>query len=180
MRVDAEYKEPPLVVWPERMLTGLAPVLKSENDQHQFAITGPANLPVGTYPVQVMAYGLHKARGSVRRATVMLDVNDPLSITATPAGPITVAQSQKLKISAIRRGADRQPATLTFEGLPAGVTVANVNLAADQDTVEVDIAAAADAAVGAANQLKIKAVSKYQEQEVVAQTTFGIEVCAAQ
>ena len=38
---------------------------------------------------------------------------------------------------------------------------------------------AANAAVGA-NQLKVKAVSKYQEQEIVAQSTFGIEVRAAQ
>ncbi len=177
-RSDAEYKEVPLVVLHD-LPAGVTYEQKTENDQHQFTLTGTGALRRGSYPITAVAFGLHKGRGVVRRVPLLLNVQEPLAIEVVPAGPLTVGQSQKLKITAVRRGSDRQPVSLEFTGLPAGVTIAAATLPADQDTIEVDVTAAADAAAGP-HTVGVTASTQYAQQPVAQQATFTLEVRAAQ
>jgi hypothetical protein len=85
----------------------------------------------------------------------------PLSVTVAPAGPLVVGKTQKVKITLARRGDDKQPVNVKFKKLPAGVSLQQVTLNADQSEMEVELAAAADAAQGNFAELAVTATTKY-------------------
>jgi hypothetical protein len=105
-------------------------------------------------------------------------VNDPLSLTTDPAIQIKPGTAQKLKVQLIRRGTERQPVTVSFQGLPAGVTIADAAIAADQDSIDVDVMAAGETAAGNYDGLQVTATSQYAGQPTTATTKLTITVPA--
>jgi hypothetical protein len=73
----------------------------------------------------------------------------PFDLKVEPA-PVKLTQGgkAKLKVSAVRKGGYQGPIALQLRNLPANVTAAPATIAAGQTAVEVEVTAAADAAVG--------------------------------
>ena len=133
-----------------------------------------------------MAEGLHTIRyfafaemGVNGRGTqsgdIRLNVITPLAVAVAPAGPIVQGQKQKVKLTLTRRGDDKQPVDLKFKALPAGVTAPEkTTLAADQNEIEVELSAAADAAVVKFEQLAVTATSKYAGADISVESPAAV------
>ena len=88
---------------------------------------------------------------------VILNLQSPLTVTATPADNKLAAGGEvKVKVVVDRNPALKGEVVLTFANLPKGVTADAAKIAADQNEVEVTLKAAADAAKGAVNNVTIK------------------------
>jgi hypothetical protein len=68
---------------------------------------------------------------------------------------ITKGGKLKIKVTAVRNPAYAGPITLAFQNLPKGVTAPATMIPADKAEVELELDAAADAAVGAVNNLVV-------------------------
>ena len=88
---------------------------------------------------------------------VILNLQSPLTVTATPADNKLAAGGEvKVKVAVERNPALKGEVDLTFANLPKGVTADAAKIGADQNEVEVTLKAAADAAKGAVNNVTIK------------------------
>ena len=98
---------------------------------------------------------------------VKLNIITPLAASITVPGPLAMGQTQKVKVTLVRRGDDKQPVDLKFKKLPPGVTGPDkTTLAADQTEVEIELSAAADAPAGKFAELAVVATSKYAGQDI--------------
>jgi hypothetical protein len=68
---------------------------------------------------------------------------------------ITKGGKLKIKVAVVRNPAFAGPVTLAFANLPKGVTAPATMIAADKTDVELELEAAADAAVGAVNNVVV-------------------------
>lgn len=73
----------------------------------------------------------------------------PIEVKAEPS-PLTlkVGQKAKLKVTVTRKGDYKGPVTLEVKNLPANVTAAKVTVPTEKTTAEIELTAAANAAVG--------------------------------
>jgi hypothetical protein len=117
---------------------------------------------------------------SVQSGDVRLNVVTPLALALAPAGPLAPGGTQKVKLTLTRRGDDRQPVDVVFKALPPGVTAPEkTTLAADQNEVEVELTAAADAPAMNFAGLVAAAASKYAGVDIAAESpAVALEVKA--
>src|SRR4030095_4665396 len=129
---------------------------------------GPKDQAEGQHTVRYFAFTEYANSGrSVLSGDIRLNVITPLSIAAAPAGPLVQGQKQQVKLTLPRRGDDKQPVDVKFKSLPAGVTAPEkTTLAADQNEVEIELTAAADAAAAKFDQLIAVAASKYAGTDI--------------
>jgi hypothetical protein len=85
-----------------------------------------------------------------------------------------------VKVTLARRGDDKQPVDVKFKALPAGVTAPEkTTLAADQNEIEIELTAAADAAVAKFDQLVAVVTSKYAGVDITVESApVALEVKA--
>ncbi|MDP6721758.1 MAG: hypothetical protein QGF59_24025, partial [Pirellulaceae bacterium] len=138
--------------------------------------TGPKDLADGDRKLRLLAYTSFKGRTEKIVKEISIEVVTPLTVTLAPAGPIVIGQKQKVKVIVTRpAGSDRQPITLTWTKLPAGITgpTTPVSVNADIDKLEVDfeLTAAADAKPGTFTDLVVQAVTKFQGQDITVPNT---------
>ncbi|MCI0359882.1 MAG: pre-peptidase C-terminal domain-containing protein [Planctomycetaceae bacterium] len=166
-RTDPKFKDTPLVVMPLGLPAGITPEIKRNgngpDETYDITLKGPKDLTEGSHSFRYFAFAEVGTDGrSVQSGDIRLSVITPLAVAAAPAGPLVQGQKQKVKLSLTRRGDDKQPVDLKFKALPAGVTAPEkTTLAADQNEVEVELSAAADAAPVKFDQLIAVATSKY-------------------
>lgn len=73
----------------------------------------------------------------------------PLLVSLVPAGPITAGGAQKAKLTVTRFGGANEAVSVTLRNLPLGVSgPQSTVIAAGQNEVEIELKAAADAAIG--------------------------------
>ncbi len=173
-RVNAEFKDP-LLVAVDRLPAGVTPEVKrnGEGIREEYVVTlkTPADMAVGKHVFDLVGFGEFQGRGQAAVSRVALEVVTPLTITAEPLGPIAQGGTQKVKVTLARfnagQGGDRQPVTLQWTKLPQGVTAAeSTTVAADQDSVEIELTAAADAPVGKFDDVTLHATTKFFGQDV--------------
>jgi hypothetical protein len=165
-RTDANFKDVPLTVVPQGLPAGVTAEIKRNGngpkETYDIVLKGPKDLPEGQRLFRLFTYAEMAGRGqAVLTREVALNVITPLSVTVAPAGPLVVGKTQKVKITLARRGDDKQPVNVKFKKLPAGVSLQQVTLNADQSEMEVELAAAADAAQGNFAELAVTATTKY-------------------
>lgn len=145
-------------------------------ETYQVIVKGAAALNVGRYPVQVIGYAEHGGKGQlVPLPELPLEVAAPLNVSVAPAGLLVFGNTQKVRIAAGRLAVggqpDRQPIVVKWKKLPPGVTgPTEVTIPADKDFVDVDLTAAADAPAGAIPDLQVTATTKFQGQDVTAES----------
>lgn len=163
-RKNAEFKDP-VTMQAESAPPGLAAAIKQDKDQYQVSLAGAAGLPSGQQTLKLVSYGEFQGRGQIQIQDIPVEIAPALSLQLTPAGPVIAGQKQKVKITLARKGTDKQPVTVTWKSLPPGVTGdASLTIAADQDSLEAELTAAADAAAGSFAQLTAEAKTTYGGQ----------------
>lgn len=180
-RTDANFKDVPLTVLPLGLPAGVAAEIKRNgngpSETYDIILKGPKDLPEGQHFVRYFAFaemGATNGRG-VHSGDICLSVITPLAVAAAPAGPIVQGQKQKVKLTLTRKGDDKQPVDLKFKALPAGVTAPEkTTLAPDQNEVEVELSAAADAAVVKFEQLVAIATSKYAGTDLTVESPAAV------
>jgi hypothetical protein len=165
-RTDANFKDVPLTIVPQGLPAGVTAEIKRNGngpkETYDIILKGPKELAEGQHLFRLLAYAEMGGRGhAVLTRDIALNVITPLSVTVAPAGPLVVGQTQKVKITLARRGDAQQPVDVKFKKLPGGVTLQKLTVNSDQSEVEVELAAAADAAVGNFAELAVTATTKY-------------------
>lgn len=146
------------------------------SETYQVIAKGAGALNPGSYPIQAIAYAELAGKGqAVVLPPLPLEVSAPLTVSVAPAGALVFGNSQKLRISvgrlAIGGQPDRQPVAVKWKKLPPGVTApTELTVPADKDFVEVELTAAADAPAGAIPDLQVTATTKFQGQDVAAES----------
>src|SRR5262249_18343001 len=113
-------------------------------------ITPAANAALGRFAVSLSGKAKHQNREYVvTAAPATLSVSLPFELKLELA-PVKVAAGDKatIKVTAVRKGAYLGPIALEARNLPANVTAGKVTIAAGQDAAEIEISAAANAALG--------------------------------
>lgn len=142
---------------PANITAGLTPIPKDKNEVViTFAATDKAAL--GQFTVGLNGT-IKQGKTTVTQSApgIILNLQNPLTVTATAAAPKLAAGGEvKVKVAVQRNPALKGEVVLTFANLPKGVTAAAAKIAADKNEVEVTLKAAADAAKGAAKNLTVK------------------------
>ncbi len=146
---------------------------KPPKETYGITISGPADLADGEHRIQLLAFAEFGGRGQKLITELPVKVVTPMSLTVAPAGPLMVGKKQKVKVTVTRfsdgKRVTREPVTVRCTKLPAGVTgPGDVTFAADVDQFQIDLelTAAAGAAVGKFDGLTVEAVTKFQGQEI--------------
>ena len=168
-RVEGFAEEIALAVTPAAPAPGLPPgvtaavkpIAKGTNEI-EISFAANAQAPLGQYTVVLIGTGKQGNNTVVQPIpALMLDLRAPFVLKPDFAGG-NLAKGQTLKVKVV---AERNPAyggeiALTFQNLPKGVTAAAATIPAGQNEVEVVLTAAADAAVGAVNNVVVQGAGK--------------------
>lgn len=179
-RLIETFKDVPLTVLPLGLPAGVTAEVKRNgngpSETYDIVLKGPKDLKEGLNSIRYFAFtemGVN-GRGS-QSGDIRLNVITPLAVAVAPAGPIAQGQKQKVKLTLTRKGDDKQPVDLVFKTLPAGVTAPEkTTLAADQNEIEVELSAAADAAVVKFEQLAVTATSKYAGTDISVESPAAV------
>jgi hypothetical protein len=142
---------------PAGVTAAVKPIAKGTNEvEISFAANNQA--PVGEYSVVLMGTGKQGNTMATQPIPALtLSLKAPFALKPDFAGgKLAKGQTLKAKIAAERNPAYAGPITLTFQNLPKGVTAAAAMIAAGQNEVEVVLTAAADAAVGAVQNVVVQ------------------------
>jgi len=137
------------IALPPNVTAAVKPIPKGANEV-QFPLTAAANAALG--PARLTFRGAAKHTGkdfAYYTAPASANVSLPVDVKAEPS-PLTlkVGQKEKLKITITRRGDYKGPVDVEVKNLPANVTAPKVTVAADKTTAEIELTAAANAAIG--------------------------------
>ena len=175
-RLNKEFKDP-LQVIVEGLPAGLTYKVskqgKGKDEHYRVDLAGPKDIAEGEHKIRIVGLGIAKGQGyRVVLADVSLRTITPLSLSVKPAGPIAPGKKQQVKLSVTTttpEGAKPQAVTLTFKGLPAGVTgpgQITITAAAGKVELDVELSAAADAKIGKFDGLIVVAQTKYLGKDV--------------
>lgn len=175
-RTNAAFKDVPLSVIVPKTPAGLTAEVKRNGngpaETYDIILKGAKDIPAGRHTLRYFAYAELAGNGQyVASNDVVVNIVDPLAVTVAPAGPIVAGQNQKVKLSVTRRGDDRQAVELKFKALPPGVTAPEkISLTADQNDIEIELTAAADAAAVMFKELVVIATSTTAGQNVTGES----------
>jgi hypothetical protein len=179
-RTDPNFKDVPLAVFPLGLPAEMsAEVNRNGNgpeETYDVILKGPKDLAEGQYTLRYFAYAqMGEAGRGVIGGEIRLNVVTPLSVAVAVAGPLAMGQSQKVKVTLTRRGDDKQPVDVMFKSLPVGVTAPEkTTLAADQNEIEIELTASADAAATKFEQLVAVATSKYAGTDISVESPAAV------
>lgn len=173
-RKQGEFKDP-LTILTENLLTGVSATIAREGngpqEKYNVVLKAPKDVAEAKQDLRFQCYGEMKGQGRLLTVNVPLQVVTPLVATIAPEGPIAPGQKQKMKVSIVRfnpgSGEDKQPVTIKWKKLPAGVTApGDAMIPADQTEIIAELSAAADAAVGPFQGVVVEATTKFQGVDV--------------
>ncbi len=145
---------------PPNVTAAAKPIPKGANES-VIPLTVAANAPLGTFPILVR--GAAKIAGKeVAFYSSLTDLPIVLPLELKVEGmPLTLAPGAKAKVKviAVRQGGYTGPIEVEFKNLPANVTAAKAPIPGSQTTVEVEIVAAANAALGEKNDVQVIATA---------------------
>jgi len=154
-----------LAVTPEANKGGLpgnvtADVKPIAKDQTEAVVTFTATDKAALGDYTVVITGTIKQDKTTVVQTVpglTLRLTEPMQITVTPATDKVAAGGElKAKVTVQRNPALSGEVVLAFQNLPAGVTIGEAKIPAEQSEIEVTFAVAAEAAKGTVNNISVK------------------------
>lgn len=141
---------------PPGVTAAVKPVPKGANEVDiVFAANNQA--PLGQFSAVLLGTGKQgNVTGSQPIPALTLRLAAPFELKPDFGGAkITKGGKLKVKVAVVRNPAFAGPVTLAFANLPKGVTAPATMIAADKADVELELEAAADAAVGAVNNVVV-------------------------
>lgn len=140
----------PIVGLPPNMPpVALKPIPKGMNE-FKVPITVAANVPLGEFALTFAGRAKYQGRDyAVNSLPVPLILALPFDLQVEGA-PVKLAQGDKakIKVNAVRKGGYQGPIAVQLTNLPLGVTSPAATIAQGQNTVEIELVAAANAAAG--------------------------------
>ncbi len=134
---------------PPNVTAALKPIPKGMNEV-KVTLNPAANAALGTSAFTVI--GTAKAQGRDFRVTSapgQLILTEPFSLKVEPSPlKIVLGSKAKFQVTATRKGGYAGPIALEMRNLPPNVTAAKVTIEASKTSTEVELSAAANAAVG--------------------------------
>lgn len=179
-RTDANFKDVPLTVLPLGLPAGISAEVKRNgngpNETYDIALKGPPDLAEGQHAIRYFAFSEMGPNGrAVQSGDIRVNVVTPLAVVVAPAAPLVQGQTQKVKFTLTRKGDDKQPVNVKFKALPAGVTAPETTtLNPDQNEIEIDVTAAADAAPVKFEQLVAVATTKYAGSDITVESPAAV------
>ena len=153
----AVFPAPPQPGLPPGVTAAVKPIAKGTNEvEITFAANNQA--PLAQYSVVLMGTG-KQGNNTVSQPIPALTLNLKAPFTLKPdfaGGKLAKGQTLKVKVTAERNPAYAGAIALTFQNLPKGVSAAAAMIAAGQNEAEVVLTAAADAAVGAVQNVMVQ------------------------
>jgi hypothetical protein len=128
------------------------PAIGKGKNETSFPLDLNVKTPQGEYFVLVSAKTKHQGKElSGAAPPLLLVLGLPFDLKVEPASvSLQPGEKAKLKVTAIRKGGYKGPIALDVRKLPAMVTATKATIAADQNTVEIELAAAPTAPVAEA------------------------------
>ncbi len=142
---------------PPGVTAAVKPIAKGTNEI-EIAFSANNQAPIGEYSVVLVGTGkLGDKTATQPIPALSVSLRAPFVLKPDFAGgKLAKGQTLKVKIAAERNPAYAGAITLAFQNLPKGVTAAAAMIAAGQNEVEVVLTAAADAAVGAVQNIVVQ------------------------
>ena len=148
---------PPQNGLPPGITAAVKPIDKDKNEV-EIVFTATPQAPLGQFSIVLQGTG-KKGNDTVIQAVpaIRLDLQVPFTLT-TEFGDAKLVKggTLKVKVKAVRNPAYPGPIVLTWTNLPKGVTAADSTIAEGQTEAEVVLTAAADATVGAVENISVK------------------------
>lgn len=148
---------PPPAGLPPGVTAAVKPVAKGTNEV-DIVFSANAQAPLGAFSVVLQGTGKQGDKSGAQPIPALtLKLQAPFELKPDFGGAkITKGAKLKVKVTAVRNPAFAGPITLTFQNLPKGVTAPAAMIAADKSDIELELEAAADAAVGAVNNIVVQ------------------------
>lgn len=132
---------------PPNVTAAAKPIAKNTNEV-QFPLTAAANAPLGSFGVIVVGRGKFQNRDFAVAIPATLTISLPIEVQATAPAPLNPGATTKFKVTVVRKGGYAGPIDLEVKNLPANVTAPKAQIPAGKNDVEIELSAAANAAVG--------------------------------
>ncbi|MBY0527503.1 MAG: hypothetical protein K2R98_29170 [Gemmataceae bacterium] len=166
---------------PVGLPANVAPMLKNipkGANEIKVQLTPAAAVPSGSYPISFTgrAKFMNKDYG-VTAPPVPLVIAAPFDLKIEPEKvALDLGGKVKVKVIATRKGGYAGPITLQIRNLPAGVTPAAATIAQGQNEIEIEFAAAANAAVGDKADVNILGTAPAAGNQTNASPNFTVSV----
>jgi hypothetical protein len=167
---------------PPNVDLGNKPIEKEQN-QAQITLTSKNNAPLGVHSIVITGTGKRGDQQiTVVSPAVNLELRMPIDLSLdTAGGKIPVNGKLKMKAKVNRIQGFKPPVEVELKNLPKGVTAPKVTIPEGAAEIEIELTAAADAAVGAINNLSLVGTTNVAgENQSVTAANAGLEVVAAQ
>jgi hypothetical protein len=161
---------------------GNKPIDKDQN-QIQITLTSKQNAPLGVHSIVITGTGkLGDQQITVVAPAMNLDLRMPIELSLdTAGGKVPVNGKLKVKGKVNRLLGFKSPVELELKNLPKGVTAPKATVPEGATEVEIELTVAADAAVGAVNNLSLVGTTNVNgENQTVTAANATLEVVAAQ
>jgi len=170
-----------IVLTPVAMPPNVAPVMKNiakGTNEIQIVLNPAANAPLGAFPISFRGQGKSANRDfAYFAAPASLSIALPFELKVEPVPvPLKVGAKAKFKVTAARKGGYAGPIVLEVRNLPANVTATKPTIDMGKNDVEVELTAAANAAVGDKADVNVlgTAPAAANQQNATANFTVGV------
>ena len=137
-----------------------------------------ANAPLGQFTISLFGTAKHQGKDYIVPAEpVQLALGLPFDLKVEPAPlKVTPGGEAKLKVSATRRGGYQGPIALEMRNLPANVTAAKGTIPQGQTSIDLEVAAAANAAAGDKGEVNVLGTATAAANQQNASPNFTVSV----
>jgi len=160
---------------PDNVKFEAEPIAKGKAEA-QIKLTGAKDLPVGEHKFRIVGKAIFQAQHQdFELGSVVLHIREPLQVSLAPLGSLQPGKTLKVKVQITRFGEGPQPVKLSFKNLPAGVTApADLTIPADKQEREVELTATAEATLGRADDVRVTAQTRLQNQDVTVESSAAV------
>jgi hypothetical protein len=170
-----------IALTPVNLPANVAPMLKNipkGQNTVEVQLTPAANAAPGSFLISFTGKAKHENRDhNAIAAPIPLVLTLPFELAVEPAKvDLKPGEKGKLKVTATRKGGYKGPIALELRNLPANVTAAKATIDAEKNDVEVEIAAAANAAPGDKGDVNVLGTAPAAGNQQQASGNFTVSV----
>jgi hypothetical protein len=159
----------------------VAPMLKNVpkgQNEVKVQLTPAANAPLGTFTVAFTGKAKFQNRDyTVTAPPVPLVLGLPFTLQVEPAVlKLTPGGKAKLKVTAVRKGGYQGPIAVELKNLPANVTAAKGTIAMAQNSAEIEVTAAANAAPGDKKDVQAQGTATGAANQANTSPAFSVSI----
>jgi hypothetical protein len=162
---------------PPNVAPGLKNIPMGQNEI-KAQMTPAANAALGRFQVSVSGKAKYQNKDYVVVATpAPMVVTLPFDLKVEPAPlKLAIGGKAKLKVTASRKGGYQGPIAVELRNLPANVTSGKATIAMSQTSVEIEVAAAANAAVGDKADVNVLGTATASANQQNASPNFAVSI----